>query len=138
MTFLHDLERSGKWILGVLVAFFVLHNGGIVEGMIAPVVTIAKITISENSTHDGWAEVSGEFDKIRDCRFESLEWYWKGEKSDSRIAMTFSKTQTRGAGHQVFDKWRLQMPADQVKGNSYVLVYHSCHPIWKTVTRFYP
>lgn len=138
MNYLKDLRRSGKWILAAILAFFTLHNGGIVEGYLFPVVSVAEIQSSKDDNNDGWAEVSGEFDKLRDCRFEAIEWYWLSEKSASRVAINFNNVTTRGKAHQIFEGWTVQMPFDQVYDRSMVKVYHQCHPLWKTQTRFYP
>ena len=45
VNFVKDLERSGKYLILMIIAFFTLHNAGTVEGLIAPVVSVADIEI---------------------------------------------------------------------------------------------
>lgn len=139
MTFIQDLERSGKYWLGAIILFFVLQNGGAIEGMINPVVSVAHLDVSKDDDGNGWAEISGQFEKLRgDCTYEAVEWYWVGQQSSSRVSLIFPMAETRGKGKHSFSDWQLQMPYEQVTDYSYALAYHDCHPLWKTRTKFYP
>jgi len=128
----------GRPIIISIVAVFLWHNMPIIEGRLLPVVSVANLDVSQDKDANGWAEISGSFDKLRDCSFDTLEWFMIGEKSDSRIAVVFGTTASHGKGIVRFNDWQLQMPYEQVKNKSYAVAYHRCNPLWKTQTKFYP
>lgn len=138
MAFIHDLERSGKWILATIIMFFTLHNGGAIEGMIFPVADVFYINTAEDKDNDGWAELSGTFKKTRECDYHDIEWFWQGETNSTRIPLKYPSAKIRSKGSYEFSNWLLYMPYDQIKDQSYAIVYHECHPFWKTKTKFYP
>ncbi len=138
LSWAQDLEKSGKWFIACIVCFFVLQNGGIIEGKAWPVVSVVKIDVVEDVDNNGWAEVAGSFEKLRNCTLHSLEWYWVGEQNDVRVHVKRTAEPIRVAGDQTFNQLMVHMPYWEIEKRSYAIAYHKCHPLWITQTKFYP
>ncbi len=118
--------------------FFLLDNIGIMEGLVWPVDINTTLDSVEDIDADGWAEVGGSFEKLRNCTLHSLEWYWVGEDNDVRVHVRRTNTPIRGEGQHTFSQLMIHMPHNEIRDNSYAIAYHKCHPLWKTETKFYP
>lgn len=125
-------------MLAAIILYFAMHNGGAIEGIINPVVSVVQLDVSKDEDNDGWAEVSGDFFKLRNCNLHTLEWFWSGESGATRVPVMRSTTPIRDVGDQHFESLLVHMDYKQLKEHSYAIVYHECHPLWKTSTKFYP
>lgn len=43
---------------------------------------------------------------------------------------------SRPVGTQQVGPWVVQMPVEEIPGNSFARLIHSCHPFWSTTTEF--
>ncbi|TWF53281.1 hypothetical protein [Neorhizobium alkalisoli] len=125
-----------------LYSFFLL--GPDIETRYRPVLSKLTITEVRELTPDT-SLVRAEFTKLRGCEYMGIAWYRGSEANDfERISMTPVKdpedtsSPNRPVGTQRAGPWRLTMPAGEVRQNSFVQVFHRCHPFWTTMTRFYP
>lgn len=131
--------------VGGLCAIYAFFTAGpAIETRFWPV--LSKLTIVEvKPLTDETSAVRAEFTKLRNCDYLGIAWYRGSEQRDfERISMTPMKepedtsSPNRPVGTQRAGPWRLTMPAEEVAGNSFVQVFHRCHPFWTTMTRFYP
>lgn len=116
---------------------FATTFGGQIEGTLFPVVDRTQITrtepVSEVSTRF-W----GEFRKTRDCQFDSIEFYVGEPGKSARVDFRFEEgSKVRSDGFEVFGPWVVQLTQDQIRERSYSVVWHRCHALWLTRTRFY-
>jgi hypothetical protein len=112
--------------------------GGGVEGRFFPVVAnthiIHSIPVGETSSR-----IWGEADRIRNCSFERIEWRLGTPRRSSLAAVKFEETaKVRDTGKFEFGPWRIALTPEQIHKRSYAVVFHRCHPLWLTETRFYP
>lgn len=85
-----------------------------------------------------YVDIYVQFDKIRSCEFKGLSWY---DATNHRLKVVFDveadyAPRSRPAGKQVAGPWRIH-GVSTVK-NTKAIVHHNCHPLWQTVTTFYP
>jgi hypothetical protein len=125
-----------------IYSFFML--GPEVETLYRPVLSKLIITEVEEVTPET-SMVRAEFTKLRNCEYMGIAWY-RGTEANyfDRVSMTPVKdpddtsSPNRPVGTQSAGPWRLTMKAEEVRKNSFVQVFHRCHPFWTTMTRFYP
>jgi hypothetical protein len=125
-----------------IYCFFVL--GPALETRHRPV--LSKLTIlSVDEVTSETSMVRAEFTKLRSCEYMGIAWYRGSEANDfERVSMIpvedpeDTSTPNRPVGTQRVGPWRLTMPAGEVRQNSFVQVFHRCHPLWTTMTKFYP
>lgn len=123
-------------LIGVFIWFLQLV-GGEVEGRFSPVVAPAYIErvepVGRVSTRIwGWAA------KLRTCSFNRLEWRLGDGRSYALVDLEFEEgSKVRGDGRFHFGPWRLHLTPEQLFERSYAVVYHRCHWLWLTRTRFY-
>lgn len=129
-------------VLAGIYIFFVL--GPAVETRWFPVLN--KMTILDVRPLTGsTSAVYTEFSKRRSCEYMGIAWYRGNEdKNFERVSMVSMRdpgdtsSPSRPVGSQRAGPWRIAMPAEEVRENSFVQVFHRCHPLWTTMTRFYP
>ena len=127
-----------SWIL-VVLCLAALAVGPTVEGTIYPVTTDTKIGHMVPAGKIATRILSGEFEKVRDCSFEDIEWRYSVGGRDVVAQVNFEEgVKVRGEGLHTFGPWYVDIPMDQVKERSRVFAYHRCHWLWLTKTRFYP
>lgn len=78
------------------------------------------------------------FTKVRQCEFLGLAWY----VGQVRVPVNFAPTatnspRTRPPGPQYTGPWLVATHEDTVSGNI-AHAYHRCHPLWVTISEFYP
>jgi hypothetical protein len=76
------------------------------------------------------------FQKVRQCEFAGLAWY----DGNLRLPVDFEPNadqapRTRPPGNQYAGPWFIS-GLDSTSG-SRAFVYHRCHPLWTTITRFF-
>lgn len=79
-----------------------------------------------------------QFTKVRQCEFLGLAWY----VGQVRVPINFAPTaknspRTRPTGDQFTGPWLVVTRKTSVKGNT-AYAYHRCHPLWVTISEFYP
>lgn len=119
-------------VLAGVFSFFVLSNGGKIEGMMYPVVTGAHL-VGVHYVNATTTRIRVYALKQRRCHFHSVDWESPG---GVRADVTFEEgLKERGMGLLELGPWLLQMSKVQVD-ESAAWVYHRCHPLWLTRTRF--
>lgn len=142
-----------KLLISAMVLLLVLWMGilGVfvwskVEGDFFPVTNTLHITsITPNRSDIGeYSIVAGEFDKLRNCAFQSIEWNYvsgSGRVGQTKVIAFFEdKPQVREIGEGLtFKKLYVRLDEYNLKNNSRVAVYHKCHGdwFWQTRTVFY-
>jgi len=132
-----------KWPVILALVFFALSSSGVLshaEGRMFPVVAGTDVTrATASSKIDGQTLFYGHAKKLRNCSFERVEWYLTEGGMSSRIDITFYETgKVRRPGEFSFGPWGIMTTRKELMENSWALVYHKCHPLFLTVTHFYP
>jgi len=123
--------------LAGLMALFVQAFGGAIEGYFYPVTEATMITRAERDT-DAWTRIWGQAARRRACSFQRLEWRLGDDRAFSVVDLVFEEgAKVRGDGTFEFGPWLLHLSPDQLRKRSYAIVYHRCHWLWLTQTRFY-
>ncbi len=123
--------------LALVTMFFVFASGGRIEGYLFPVASrgeiLRHVAVGETSTR-----IWGQAARLRDCSFDHLVWFLGDDHDNARADLVFEEgTRLRGGGSFTFGPWLVQLTPDQLLSRSYAIVYHRCHPLWLTETRFY-
>lgn len=116
------------------VAVFGSAVGGQVEGYFFPVAgeTSFDEVKPKGLTH---VRITGHSVKLRDCAFSGIEFR---TEIGTVAAITFEEgTRDRGEGVFDFGPWIVQLTPEQLDMSN-VVVFHRCHPLWATETRWYP
>ncbi|WP_127523561.1 hypothetical protein [Mesorhizobium sp. Z1-4] len=106
-----------------------------IEGFLLPVT--GKVQVSKVEQRSEGLAFFVKFTKRRQCEFEAIIWY----EGPVRLTLTFEpeaeqQHRTRPVGDQYIGPWLLNGVSDLDGVVAYVL--HRCHPLWMTLTRFYP
>lgn len=138
---LKDMSQSFGYLvlLGMIVWPFMVTLGPKLEGRLAPVVVGTHLTrvVPDDETH---SLVYGSSTKRRECTYLKMEWFY-GEPNGQHVLLPLEimeRSRIRENGEFGFGPWRLNLNADLVRDESFALVYHRCHPLWDTVTEFWP
>jgi hypothetical protein len=124
--------------IGFLAAWFLSLYAGKIEGALFPVVVDTKIE-SANRISSLNTRVYGSAKKLRECSFVRIDWFLGTPDLGTYVPVTFEEqSKVRPAEGFQFGPWVLRMSPEEVKDFSYAIVYHRCHPLWLTETRFYP
>lgn len=94
---------------------------------------------------DGRLAVYAAFRKLRACDYIGIAWY-RGVQAGSFERVPIALLRERGdvsspnrpVGFQTSGPWQVAIPPDQIRNNSFVELFHRCHPFWVTRTEFYP
>jgi hypothetical protein len=126
-----------------LILFWTI--GPYVETHFFPVV--GKLTIEKIvPTEDGQSEVYAIFEKKRNCEYIGIAWY-RGNRDIGpfeRVALVLMRADgddsspNRPVGFQRSGPRKVSVPTDEILNNSFVELFHKCHPFWTTRTEFYP
>lgn len=100
------------------------------EGQLFPVSAVTTMVFDEV---DGHAVVSGTFSKLRACQFIRTEWY-KGSGVQIEIKR-LDEAHQLPVGDNVWGRVELEVSAETARTNIYAIAYHSCHPLWDTITK---
>ena len=107
------------------------------EGTIFPVVDNVNIYES-HAISDTTTEFSGSAKKIRECQFLRLEWFIVQNGHYAQVDLTFiEKSKARASGYFDFGPWNVKIPVSDFPQHSVAVVYHRCHWLWDTETKFY-
>lgn len=126
-------------VVAIGVSVFVDRYAPTIEGNYFPVVSTASITNIE-SVSPTLTRVWLRSTKLRDCRYEEIEW-WYGERPPgvaNRITVVFEEPpQQRDTGDMVLGPWLVALPAETLMSNSFAYVTHNCHVLWDTRSLFF-
>ncbi len=126
-------------VFSLLLSFavFIRSVGGHIEGYLLPVATLAQIDHIEEV--EGFSiRIWGQSARLRQCQFDRLEWRLGDERAYSVVDLVFEESsKVRDAGDFSFGPWRLHLTKKQLHERSYAWVYHRCHWLWHTRSRFY-
>lgn len=128
-------------LLGMLLTPFVITYGPKIEGMVFPVITGTKITHVTTDPDTNSISVWGSANKRRACGYNRMEWHYNpGSTSSTVVPILFRNPPVvHPNGHFTFGPWDIDFLTRQdVIQNSFVQVFHRCHPFWLTESRFYP
>lgn len=134
MCHLKQLARTAAvafcWML---IIFFFVTVGPIVEGKYIPVVTDINLTYAKQ--HQDYTQIIFEGTKVRTCEFVEVAVIAgkKGSLAKGKIEFDDYEgegSKTRAPGRQTFGPWKVYPPGDEV----ILVAYHRCHPLWQTVT----
>lgn len=132
--------------LAVLVLVFALAVSflgptiGKIEGRLWPVTSRVELLSAENAPPPDYRyRFAARADKFRECDFAGLEWYLGDQRGGSVPVRAFfaDPPEIRGAGILEWSGLLISLAEDDVRGNSYALVYHDCGWPWLTVTLFF-
>lgn len=130
-------------ILWMMMSLILLHTFGPalgrIEGNFYPVVRGTKIV---TVTDDGLTSVfEGTTEKVRDCDFVSIRWFVGQHdgpnRSDAQL-LILERDKLRPASAFEFGPWAVRLSEADLRQNSFAEVFHDCHMLFPTVTRFYP
>lgn len=104
-----------------------------------PVVVGTDLTriVGDDENH---TTINGVATKIRDCTYLKMEWFYGDEDGRSVLVplKILEGSKIREDGQFGFGPWRLDLEESLVRDQSFALVYHRCHPMWDTITEFWP
>ena len=110
--------------------------GGSIEGHWLPVIKDFEIERIEPADYFN-IELYGDFDKVRDCSFDHIEWYFGTPELSTKLDFQFrEETDIKRQGQYGFGPWRINVQRAQFE-QTFATVYHRCHPFWLTATPFY-
>jgi hypothetical protein len=112
---------------------------GRIEGNIWPVVENTRII---NVRDDGLTSTfDGDAHKIRDCNFTGIKWFvgqHDGPGRSEAQLLILERDKLRNPSPFAFGPWAIRLSEDDLRQNSFAEVYHNCHALFPTITRFYP
>lgn len=124
-------------LLGVLLPL--LPTLSMWEGRMFPVSAKAHIlTITPSA--DGGSLIRVVWDKTRACEFDHLVWNRilpDGTLEPVKVTWT-TDLGSRSPGRNLSQTWHVAMPPEQIEGKSLAHVWHRCHPLFLTISQFYP
>ena len=125
-----------------MVGFVLLINGPRWEGQLLPVG--GNFMIVESTRTITGFDISGTFEKFRQCEYLGMVWYRQGTKIARRVSLSVKDQPagtitSRAPGLQWFGVWALGRP-EKAEGPDiyYGVVEHDCHPLWYTATKIGP
>tara|TARA_R110002020_G_scaffold73888_3_gene189491 strand:+ start:7191 stop:7553 length:363 start_codon:yes stop_codon:yes gene_type:complete len=106
------------------------------EPRLLPVVD--NVVVTREVEYEDRVVVYATFDKKRSCEFKGLSWFARdGRRLTVVFEPDFEKApQTRPKGDHVVGPWEL-IGETQLAGTS-AHSTHRCHPLWDTITPFWP
>lgn len=126
-----------------LVVIFTL--GPAIETRYFPVVGKLEI-LRVDRIDDNTSAVYAAFRKLRNCDYLGMAWYRGKRDQDGfeRVALVILRqdgdesSPNRPVGYQKSGPWKVSIPAGEIRGNSFVELFHRCWMFWPTRTEFYP
>lgn len=122
----------------ILIVLVTQGLGPRIEGYFFPVAGNMQIT-KTNELEPIETETFGTIDKLRDCQYDHLEWMYGRDSDHSvRVPVKFVEgAKIMPEGGFIFGPWIVQLAPRQIRENSFVKVFHKCHPFWITETHLH-
>lgn len=121
-----------------------------IDGRVNPVIVDFEITdIRLNINDDDASMVSGRYVKVRDCEFDSIEWFFKtSDSGKDRVSVVarnieYFQLPPREIGPHEFASLFVELTENEILKFSEAYVYHNCYdlppifPKWLTETKVY-
>tara|TARA_Y100000296_G_scaffold72628_1_gene89189 strand:- start:905 stop:1333 length:429 start_codon:yes stop_codon:yes gene_type:complete len=127
-------------ILAFLVTVLNFAPGplGRFEGRLFPVVRDVQLKVV-GPVNAAYTRISGTFEKARDCEFQKIEFRLGKPGASVLLDLEFEEgSKVRPEGVHQWGPWVLHATPAQIENNVFALVYHDCHGLFPTITRFYP
>ena len=135
------LVDFGFWtLIGMVLWPVMVTIGPTMEGRFFPVIENSQITRVVEQQDGKASNVWGRSDKVRECTFLSLEWYYTtGPNSNVLVPVDILEpSKVRGGGWFSFGPWKVHLRRDQIRKESFAIAKHRCHLLWVTETHFWP
>lgn len=128
--------------------FVVLIAGPALETKFYPVVGTLRIDKVEAVSPE-ISKVWASYLKLRPCEYIGTSWYRTADEDGSldRVGMETTRRFVDGVealplarplGLNRVGPWTVAMPADRIRNQSFVEVFHRCTILWVTRSQFYP
>ncbi len=131
-----DFFAKGFLALGVCLALTpaVFAVAPFIESQAFPVVRDTQVSRVDATPHGTSFYI--QFRKVRRCEYLGLVWY----EGPNRLYVEIEPgaedhLRPRPTGDQFAGPWLVRDLSDLAESRSYL--YHRCHPLWTTITRFY-
>jgi hypothetical protein len=112
--------------------------GPYLEGLLFPVIVGTDITRAVQQD-DGSTIFYGRATKVRACYFDHVDWYWRDGDGEVKINVRFLESpKIRKGGDFAFGPWQVWLSREDLLRETYAIVWHRCHPLGLTATKFYP
>jgi len=128
----------------MILSILVLVNGPSIESWLYPVtssVNIYKTQPSGSNSTKIWLT----FKKNRTCTFVDIGFYEVDKRHGGLRRVSFKFLEDDGAapvsrpeGTQSAGPWLVGVSGDRPLENLIATTRHKCHPLWDTITKFYP
>lgn len=138
------MNDKGLWGVALLivgVASLTFYGRGL-EGKWLPVSVGFELDAPATIDASGHLVVSGRFENVRDCKFNSIAFHYvsgkeaKGRGAFIRDDQPKNTSKSRGVGVHPFGPWVISVPERAQDAQMfYVFVDHDCHPLWTTRTK---
>ena len=82
----------------------------------------------------------GDSEQVRACHFEHIEWFIGNQDNGLRSRMQVLFLDRDKLRHQQqfdYGPWAMRIDKRNLRHGSFAEVYHDCHALFPTVTRFY-
>lgn len=126
-------------VLAIILIWFATIIGPKIESVIFPIVRNVQVQKFEfiDKSH---TQILGSAEKLRECTFLKLEWYYgKPDSAHVLVPVKFLEgNKIREGGLFDFGPWEISLGVDQIKNQTFAIVYHRCHPFWVSETKFFP
>lgn len=116
--------------------------GPVLEGKLFPVVVSTKLTrVLPVEGEPDSSIIYGTSRKVRtSCKWRDQLFYY-GAPTTNNVPVTIEikeKPKLRPGGRFGFGPWVIGLNARLIRGSSYSVAVHRCHPFWLTYTHFWP
>lgn len=110
-----------------------------IEGRLWPVIVGTDITRALPQP-DGSTIFYGRATKLRLCSFDHVEWFWRAQDGmELKVPVhILEPSKIRRAGGFEFGPWQVPLSKSSLLHESYAVVWHRCHMLGLTASRFYP
>lgn len=123
--------------LSIFTAMVALAAAPSIEGRALPVIKWTTIERIEPDSIRGGSLIWGRSFRKRPCAFYALNWYWQVGDRRVRVPVTFIEPpRVRALGWFDFGPWHIPLTPEAVENQTFAVVEHECHWLWRTVTTF--
>ena len=145
-----------KNIIGIVIGF-ILFLGfayaqtnewpGKLEGYYFPVGKDTTFNVSKSESNlldidnDAFVVIEGDLVKYRACALDRVEAVVIDPTGNETPKTIFFEVEPKNhpPGQWSWGPWIIRIPYSEIISHNYsisIIIYHNCHPFWKTITRF--